>query len=353
MDASKGNAAVKVGIFVVVGMMLFLWFSLKSEGPGFSKKKYELYAYFEKTNGLVEGDPVTLAGVQIGKVKALIFDTSKQQIKAVLDVYEDYKIKKDSKATIALKSIMGQKYIDITFGSVTSDVLKNGDTIQTYKKADFDDVITNVGDMTEEAKKLMDSLNKNQDRVLKQLAEVIEENKGDFKKITKSLGDASPKVEHIVASVDKFTGEIAEGKGTIGKLISNDEVYNNVKLISGDVKSLTGKVKAGEGSLGKFINEDTIHKDAEKTLTSLSDAGINVSGVFGDNKENVKSIVTSTKEISDKVNQGDGTLGKLINDPTLFNDAKRAVNQIEESFEENQEQTVLRTFLGVVLGTVL
>lgn len=380
MDSSRG-LAVKVGIFVVIGLIIFLWASLKSEGPGFGKKRYSLHAYFEKANGLIEGDPVTLAGVQIGKVGTLSFDTSKQKIKATLDIFQDYKIKKDSMASIVLKSIMGQKYIDVTFGSLDSSLLVNGDTIQTYEREDFEEVMNNIGDLTTEARELISSFNENQSRVLTQLAGMIDENRENVKTVTSSLANSSPKFESIVASVDKISADLADGKGTLGKLIANNEMYENVNSLTADLrevagdakdvaanmKDITSRVKEGKGTLGKIIAEDTLHTDAQDAFAKLGDAGESVSVIVKENRDGVKSIVETTKlampaieetakhlqEISRKIDDGVGTVGKLINDPALFDDTRRAITQIEQTFEENQEQSVLRTFLGVVFGSML
>lgn len=367
METSRG-LAVKVGIFFVVGLILLVWFSLKSEGPGFGKKTYTFYAYFNKTNNLVEGDPVTLAGMQIGKVKSLTFDTNKQKIKATLIIYEDkYTLKKDSIANIALKSIMGQKYIDITFGSPSSPSLKDGETIVTAESQEFEEIISNVGDLTKEAQEMVASINKNQDRVMKQISQLIDDNKDNIKKTTQSFADASPKIERIATSVDKITGNLAEGKGTVGKLLVKDEVYNNVSSISGNLKTITKNVKDGKGTIGKMVNDDSLYKTAKTSFGSLSDAGKGINTVIAENKEGIKTIISGTKDsipkieksvqnikdISDKINTGQGTIGKLVNDPSLFNDTKKAINQVQEAFEENQEQSVLRTFVGVVLGTML
>ncbi|MFH0792896.1 MAG: hypothetical protein V2A74_02560, partial [bacterium] len=83
--------------------------------------------------------------------------------------------------------------------------------------------------------------------------------------------------------------------------------------------------------------------DNRAKLTDILDS---LSRAIPDFEEAAKSI----REVADKVNTGEGTLGKLVNDPSLYNDTKQAVGQIQKTFEENEEQSVMRTFLGVVFG---
>ena len=73
----------------------------------------------------------------------------------------------------------------------------------------------------------------------------------------------------------------------------------------------------------------------------------------GDGGPKIGEAAENFLEVSRKVNTGEGTIAKLVNDPELYDDLRRTVGQIRKTFEEGEEQSVLRTFLGVFFGSMI
>ena len=196
---------------------------------------------------------------------------------------------------------------------------------------------------------------------------IIEENRDNIRRTTESFASAAPRIESLATNMDELLADIRDGKGTLGKLANDDTAYNNLTQVSADLKDILAKIKAGDGTVGKLVNSDEMHDQLKTAFSNLSDAADSLKQTLGENREDIRSFVEqlgglgpklketmeNARDISAKINQGEGTLGKLVNDPSLYNDVKRAVNQIGETFEGGEEQGVIRSFFGVLFGALI
>jgi phospholipid/cholesterol/gamma-HCH transport system substrate-binding protein len=193
----------------------------------------------------------------------------------------------------------------------------------------------------------------------------------DIKEVVKPLGDVlksldPKKVEGIVTNIDKFSGQLTglakdsketiekaknafsrledigekvkKGEGTLGKLISDEAIYQDakktietakeavekVKETAEVLKNASEKIERGEGTLGKLIQDESLYQEAKETLQSM-------------------------KGIAEKVEKGEGTLGKLINDDSLIKETEKTMKKVQKAAEGIQEQTPI-TVLGTIIG---
>jgi phospholipid/cholesterol/gamma-HCH transport system substrate-binding protein len=165
--------------------------------------------------------------------------------------------------------------------------------------------------------------------------------------------------------VNRITATIEEGEGTLGKLLKDEGLYERLVEIAEKMDEISVEIAEGEGTLGKLVHSNELYKKAEEALTNLNAASTEVKDSIGENREKINKIVSivseeisrleevidGLSEVSEKVREGEGTLGKLVNDPTLYEDAQKAVNQVEETFKQQEEQAIFQTFVGVVLGS--
>jgi len=363
MDSSRG-IAVKVGIFLVVGVICLIAFSLRTKGTTRMADAYNLHTYFDTVKGLEKGADVSFAGVPIGKVAGMDFDRKRNRVRVDLFISRDYEIHEDSIATVDLKSLLGQYFIQITPGTPETRSLANGEEIKSKDTLGLAEVMNAMGSIGDNSQNLFQSLDENQKRVFNQLSSVIEENRDNIHKTTEALAEAAPKIQSFMENADKISSSLNAGEGTLGKLLKDDEMYDRVLSAASNVDEITSQIKSGRGTVGRLVYEDNLHASAEQTLEKVGSASDELKAVVADNRAKLTEILDSLsraipdfeeaaksiREVADKVNAGEGTLGKLVNDPSLYNDTKQAVGQIQKTFEENEEQSVLRTFLGVVFG---
>lgn len=366
METNK-TLMLRVGIFITIGLILLVWFSLKTEAPTKIKGGYQLFTRFEQVKGIEIGSMVTMSGVDIGRVEKIFFDSEANMVRVDLSVRGDVKIRKDSIAGIYMKSLLGQNLINIHPGDKEGGFLNPGDEIKSKPTIDMDRIIEIVSDFGKNANELMTNLNENQKGLIDRISSVIDENRDNIKQTTASFAEVGPKLNTVVSDLQEIIAGVKNGEGTIGKLVKDDQIYEKFSSFSTDLADISKKVNSGEGTLGKLLVDDSLHKSASESLDIVRDAAKEIKSFLSNNQKGISEVVDSLKEsvpnikkaseqlyeITDKVNSGKGTLGKLINDPTLYNEAKDAINQIKQTFQENEEQAVMRTFLGIVFGSMM
>ena len=134
---SERKLQVWVGLFTVLVLASLFFIAIKGSNLNVfqSSDGYKLNVYFGEIGGLKKSAPVTMAGVEIGRVASITLDPSTFQAKVVLNIYERYdQLPLDSSASILTAGILGEKYIGITPGGDTESLL-NGDTIEISQSA--------------------------------------------------------------------------------------------------------------------------------------------------------------------------------------------------------------------------
>jgi phospholipid/cholesterol/gamma-HCH transport system substrate-binding protein len=366
MNSTK-SIAVRVGIFFVLGLILLIGLSIRSKGAALVKGGYELYANFNQVNGLEIGSPVTLAGVEIGKVTAINFDPKTATVHVTMVVNPDYRMNEGAKAAVMMKSLLGQYYIDIKYGPPDSPLLAAGSTLETREIADLNKVLEKVNEIEDNANRLLSSFDENQRRVFSDLSDVITENRENLKTTSDALAKSAPELQSVLDTAHEITQSLSEGRGTLGKLLRDDEAYNTILEVASNVEELTIEIREGEGTLSRLIYSDDLHASFEEVFNNINTASAEFNTVIRENKENLRSTIDSMQasvpklddalstllEISNKVKSGEGTLGKLVYDTALYDDTRDTINQLKQTLEETEEQTIMRTFVGIVFGSLM
>lgn len=185
---NKRKSVILLGAFVVVVLALFGYLALKvgsvNTGGGI-----EVQALFNDAQGLVENGSVRIAGIKVGTITGLQVDGHKARVSMVLD--PSIKVRKDVRATIKAKSLLGEKFIELIPQSETAPLLENGDIIgDTFVAAELPDLASQIAP-------LLSRINpEDVSRLVRVVAGVLEKNEKDFPRVIQSLGN-------IAVSVDK------------------------------------------------------------------------------------------------------------------------------------------------------
>lgn len=211
MNESPNKRAVIVGVFVLVGL-IFLIAGILVIGNirNTFSKKMQVTALFDDVNGLQQGNNIWFSGVKIGTVKKVKF-FGNSQVKVTLNIDEKSQqyIRKDSKVKVSSDGLIGNKILVIYGGSSKADAIEDEDTLSVEKTFSSEDMIN--------------TLQENNVNILSIT--------GDLKKITKNITD---------------------GKGTVGKLMNDDAIYNNIAATSASLKNASDRAQALMGSLSAF-----------------------------------------------------------------------------------------------------
>jgi len=354
----------KVGIFFLLALIaLGVMIELVEDWHPFEVQK-DYRAYFNSAVGIKVGDPVRLAGVEAGKIKAISIEDNRVRIDFY--VQNGTTIKDDSLAEIRQTNLLGGQFLGITFGTESSPDLPPGSEVQTREGANIDQLIAN--------------LDRNQERVFGKLGDLIEDTKGP-------LTDAVGQMRNIVRKID-------QGEGTLGRLVNDPLLYDNVQVATADLKVILDRLENGEGTLGRLLNDPTLYEDASSTVANLRDISGRVregkgtvGRLFTEDRlyDNASDALANIRDISAKANEGTGSLGKLVNDDALYDetlgtmtrlnsitakidegkgtmgrlvneddiyrDAKTTLNKVEKAVDGISDTGPLSA-LGVVLGTL-
>lgn len=348
----------KVGLFFVLSLILLgVMLEIGEKWNPFDKKT-PYKTYLTTVTGLKVGDPVRLAGVNVGKINTIkVLDSN---VEIAFEVAPDTKIKTDTVASLRLTNLLGGQFLSLSFGSPAAPALAAGGTVQGKDSANIDVIVDSVSDAVKDARVLITSLNKNQNEVMKKISNILDDNRtnladsiANFKSITAKIdsGDGSlalllndKKLYSTLSSagenINSLTAKIDKGEGTLGKLVNDPTLYNDLKLVIGDVKKgadnmnagfkeireIAEKINRGEGTLGKLVKDETVYTDIKETSRNLN-------------------------EITKKINSGEGTLGKLINEDKLYRDTTATMKKVEKAAEGIGDTGPI-SVLGSIVGTL-
>jgi phospholipid/cholesterol/gamma-HCH transport system substrate-binding protein len=272
-------AELKIGAITVIALVLAatLVFMLTGEG-GFAWQRYPLKTVFVNVAGLGEGSPVRVAGLEVGAVTAVSFLGDKVEV--TFEVNEDLasRITTASRATLGSVSLLGESAVDITPSSAGSRIPEWG-----YVPSG-----------------------------------------GAPGSMAEALSAASTTAERATLLID----DIRAGRGTIGKLFTDDSLYTELNSFIGAAEAVAQNVNSGRGTLGRLLNDPAAARALEGSLQNLQmvtariRAGEGSLGQLVNNDALSKSVTSATANldaITGRINRGEGTAGKLITDDQLFN----------------------------------
>jgi phospholipid/cholesterol/gamma-HCH transport system substrate-binding protein len=297
----------KVGLFFLATIFaLAVVIELVEDWRPFENQS-DYNAYFKAAVGINAGDSVRLAGVEVGKIKAVGIEDNKVRIDFY--VVNGTRIKEDSVAMIRQTNLLGGQFLGLDFGSDQSKALPPGSTVQTREGSNIDQLITN--------------LDRNQERVLGALGDMVEESRGPF-------------VE-TMTQIDSITRKIDQGEGTLGRIVNDPALYEEVQNAATNLQAILARIERGEGSLGRMLNDSTLYDNAAQSLANLSEISErvkegkgSVGRLFAEDEiyVNASDALANIRDVSAKANNGTGSLGKLVNDDALYEETRATMQRI-------------------------
>ena len=133
--------------------------------------------------------------------------------------------------------------------------------------------------------------------------------------------------------------------GTVVKGRTPNDVMALVSSMAADLKDITGKISSGQGTLGKLVYDETLYNDAREVVNELK-AAVKDRGLI----RNVEASMANLNEITDKINHGEGTLGLLVNDESLYLQVKQMINDISATVDDVRETSPIVTFSSIFFG---
>lgn len=331
---------LRVGIFVVIALVIggSLAFVLGNQRNVF-RSKIQYKAVFENVGGLREGSPVRIAGVDVGTVE-LVELREDGKIHVTLGVIEDAAplVRTDSVASIGNKGLLGDKLIDVTSGR--GPVLPPGGTIPSETPVDLAQYMSKAGAILEEVEGTVANLRRATEPLgeeefandlkstMHNLAEVTRmaaEEDGTVRRLfedrqladdiqgtVRNTREATAELSRTSRSVRAIVDEVRNGDGTAHEIIYGQEgrrLVTNLADATGEMATLMRDVREGDGMLHDVIYE----QEGEELVDNLTQMSADLRVIIAD------------------VRAGRGTIGGLLADPTIYEDVKRLVGDLQRN----------------------
>lgn len=201
----KSRLELAVGIFIIVGLAILIFFVFFIRDFQLIKPGYKFDVVFGFANGLKIGAPARLAGVDVGDVKSIdvFYDPEAQKTKVKIEIWvkEDSQIPADSKVWINTLGLLGEKYLEVIPGNNYSLLVRENDTIVGQDPVAMEEI-------TEETKKLV------------------------------------LKIKEALIGLNDVLSQVKTGQGTLGKLVYDETIYQNFEGVTKDLKELTEDLKS-------------------------------------------------------------------------------------------------------------
>ncbi len=333
---------------IILAVLIFLLTG--SEHP--FATRVPLYTYMEDSAALTENSAVRLNGIVVGKVSKIALSGSSNPARVIrmdLQVEDRYlkDIPVDSVAGIGAENVLGTKYINIKKG-VSKTLIQPGGEIPSKDTSDFNDIIDQGNVLLAQ----LQSILKRADAIVSQ----VEVGKGSIGKLLVDE-ELYNNLNRTVLEGNKLVAALNSDKGTIGRLVHSDEMYQDVRKSMARLDNILESVQQGQGTAGKLLKDPSMYDDAHKAILDLRkmladlDAGKGTAGKLLKSDELHNQIVATIKKIDvtlDKVNSGQGTLGQLMVNPALYdslNGTTRELHELLKDFRANPKK-----FLHIKLG---
>ncbi len=327
-------AELRVGMLVITSFVLLALaiFYISGES-GFFQPQYTIIGYFPSANGLRKGAEVWLEGVQIGNVQSV--EISKQadpnrSVEVTMKLDKSYQniIRSDSKVGIETQGLLGNNIIEISRGSAAGQVVPDGGKLQGEQAGDIKKIITGTNDFIANLDVLSDEFKKMADR--------IDRGEGTLGKLV-SDSQIYDNLNKTVIEANLLVRDARTGNGTFGLLMHDDALYRKADAAIERVNKMVDYVEAGNGTIGKIYKDPTLANRADDLVARFQkmadnlDQGKGSLGKLLTNDELYDEFRTTMRKMNDlvdSVQNGQGTAGRFIKDPTLYNSLNQTASEV-------------------------
>lgn len=327
-------AQLKVGLLAIAAMAItaVLIVLLTGNGNPF-EGTFELHTYMEDSAGMAEGSAVRVNGILVGKINKVRLSGLKEPQRMVeiqLEVQKSFltEIPIDSIAGISASNLLGDKYINITKGKNPKHVENNAE-LKSLQVQDIPQLI-------QTATAILGSFQQVVNRV-DGLLQGIDAGKGNIGKLLKD-DELYTRVDDTVKDVNQLVKDVRNSNGTISKLLYDKGLYEDIRKPIQRLDDMLAALQKGQGSAGKLLTDTTVYDESRKSVAELRamlddlNAGKGTAGKLIKDEDLYKQLDQITVKVNtaiDKINSGQGTIGQLMVNPQLYDSLNGATREAQ------------------------
>lgn len=297
---------LKVGSLIIVALLV-LGVALYKLGKAVNlfSKRYELQAYLKEAGGLRQGGSVMVAGQLAGNIKDIQLlpvdmDTMRNvRLIVAIDQKLHDQVRRDSKARVKTLGLLGDKIIDISPGTPRTSPLQNGDTLRVQESLDYEQILTKAASAVDD-------------------------------------------VVGLTKDMRALTSSLVSGKGTIGQLLTNPALYNQLESTLGRTNALLFRVQSSRGTLARFLDDPRLYDEmvgaiggVDSLLTAMRSKNSSMGRLITDSTlytqgvstmQSFAAIAANADSLMKNINAGKGLVGKALTDDQLYTSLQKLID---------------------------
>lgn len=344
-------AARKVGLLLLVALGVFaVGIFLIGERRNLFTSKNDYSILLDSVGGLDQGSNVQLDGVNVGSISEIVLgeDVRQSKIEVHVKIEARYagRIREDSMARIRTLGLLGDKYIEISSGTPGFPEVPDGGLIGTAPVTDVDHLRASGEDLIQNVIRITDQLTT--------ILARMERGEGLLGELTRDVEPNRKVTTELLSTLESVRGmfdDMRSGQGPVPRLLNDADLGSKLESTVTRLDLLLEKAESGQGALSMLLTDST-QKDRiarslasiERASTSLELVSAELEGTSGllpkivNDEEygakvtaELKTLVENLNRIAEKLDRGEGSAAKLINDPQLYQAMKDIVVGVNDS----------------------
>lgn len=337
---------LRVGLVVIASLVILAFTILYIGSTGGSPwaATYHVKALMTDVNGLKEGAPVRLGGVEVGTVTKVDFapDASGMvEVEMRLDRRVKARITTESTVNLGALGLLGEKAVDINPSSKGVPI-EDGGLLAGVAEDPFKGLLSSASDSTTSLKKILARMDAGEGTIgkalrdeelytrmvdvsfrLQQVMNKLESPGGPLGRLVNDQ-EMSRQLASSVRGIDSIVARIEQGQGNLGILSKDEELATGLKSLTHSLNDIAGQLKRGEGSAGRLLQDDALYRKVDN-LTARLDSLVN------------------------QIEKGQGTAGRIVHDPELYENLNAAAKDLQALIGDirRDPQKYLRVKLSV------
>jgi len=316
---------LRVGLVVIASLVILAVTTLYIGSTGGTPwaATYHVKALMSDVNGLKEGAPVRVGGVEVGTVTDVDFAAEASGMVEVdlrLDRRVKPRITTESRVTLGAVGLLGEKAVDITPASKGVPI-EDGGLLAGVAEDPFKGLLSDASDSTTHLRKILSRMDAGEGTIgkalrdeelyarmvdvsvrLQQVMNKLESPSGPLGRLMNDQ-EMARQLASAVRGIDSIVARVDQGKGNLGILSKDEDLATGLKDLTRSLNVIAGQLQRGEGSAGKLLTDDSLHRRID-SLSSRLDA-----------------LLT-------KVEKGQGTAGRILQDPELYENFNAAAREL-------------------------
>ena len=298
-----------IGLIFVFSIIAFVGGLLYLQDITIRKSNYTFTVLFENIQGLNVGDQVDMLGKKIGKVSHSRIIGQKIAVELSIDNSFAFSIPIDSKIEVKSEGLIGSKFISITPGFNTKDYILPGETVEGLREFDFSEITPGIVPLTQDLSAFA-----------RRLKATLGEEEKDNIRLT-------------IQNIESFTADLDTFIHNYRDIVSEQDRKNFQEFM----KNLNGAVKDLKYGVNKEIGKMDDMLDDLKQVTDKSDELSTTITELRNSSASFAKATVKLDNILEKIDNGEGTMGKLISDAALYDNMNNLVNEMRTFVKDVKE----------------